>query len=65
MAPEPEAISLGDERARFLPEILDACAELAALVEAAVAEGARRSFSAATTRSRSGRSRAWPAPPDR
>jgi arginase len=41
VAPEPEAISLGDERARFLPEILDACAELAALVEAAVADGAR------------------------
>ena len=41
VAPEPEAISLGDERARFLPEILDACAELAALVQAAVAEGAR------------------------
>ena len=65
VAPEPEAISLGDERARFLPEILDACAELAALVQAAVAEEPDRSFSAVTTRSRSGRSRAWPGPPDR
>jgi len=41
VAPEPEALPLADERARFLPEILEACAELAALVEAAVREGAR------------------------
>ena len=25
LAPEPEALAVGDERARFLPEILDAC----------------------------------------
>ncbi len=41
VAPEPEALALVDHRARFLPEILAACAELAALVEAAVQEGAR------------------------
>jgi arginase len=41
VAPELEALSLADERARFLPEILEACAELAMLVEAAVREGAR------------------------
>jgi arginase len=32
VAPEPEALSVQDERARFLPEILEACAGLAALV---------------------------------
>ena len=32
---------LRDERARYLPEILDACAELAALVEASVRDGSR------------------------
>ncbi|WP_411277959.1 arginase [Gaiella sp.] len=41
IAPEPEAIALVDERARFLPEILRACAELASLVEATVRKGAR------------------------
>ena len=41
VAPEPEALALVDERARFLPEILEACAELASLVEATVREGAR------------------------
>jgi arginase len=41
IAPEPEALALVDERARFLPEILEACADLAALVEATVREGAR------------------------
>jgi arginase len=41
IAPEPEALAVGDERARFLPEILEACAELAALVEQGVREGAR------------------------
>ena len=41
VAPEPEALALVDERARYLPEILDACAELAALVEETVREGAR------------------------
>ena len=40
-APEPEALALADERARFLPEILAACAELAELVAATVREGAR------------------------
>jgi arginase len=40
VAPEPEALALVDERARFLPEILAACAELASLVETTVAEGA-------------------------
>ena len=41
VAPEPEALALVDERARFLPEILASCAELAALVETTVREGAR------------------------
>lgn len=40
LAPEPESIALGDERARFLPEILEACADLAARVQAAVVDGA-------------------------
>ena len=40
-APEPEALSLVDERARYLPEILDVCAELAVSVAGAVREGAR------------------------
>ena len=41
VAPEPEALALVDERARYLPEILEACAALAALVEATVRDGAR------------------------
>jgi arginase len=41
VTPEPESLVLGDERARYLPEILTACADLAALVEEAVKEGAR------------------------
>ncbi len=41
VAPEPESLALVDERARYLPEILDACAELASLVEETVREGAR------------------------
>jgi len=41
VAPEPEALALADERARYLPEILDACAALAALVEESVREGSR------------------------
>ena len=41
ITPEPEALSVVDERARYLPEILAACADLAALVEGAVHEGAR------------------------
>ena len=41
LAPEPEALAIDDERARFLPEILAACADLAARVEAAVRAGAR------------------------
>jgi arginase len=40
-APEPESLTVADPRARYLPEILAACAELAALVQAAVADGAR------------------------
>jgi arginase len=39
--PEPEALALVDERARFLPEILASCAELAARVKDVVREGAR------------------------
>ena len=38
-APEPEALAVQDERARFLPEILDACAGLAGLVHDVVADG--------------------------
>jgi arginase len=38
--PEPEALAVGDERARFLAEILHACAGLAELVAGVVAEGA-------------------------
>ena len=33
VAPEPEALAVIDDRARYLPEILAACAALAALVE--------------------------------
>lgn len=39
LVPEPEAIHVQDPRARFLPEILAACAELAGLVEEIVASG--------------------------
>ena len=38
-APEPEALAVRDESARFLPEILEACARLAALVREVVDEG--------------------------
>src|SRR6476619_3321970 len=38
-APEPEALAVEDERARFLPEILDACAGLASIVSDVVAGG--------------------------
>jgi arginase len=38
-APQPEALAVHDERARFLPEILEACARLAACVREIVAEG--------------------------
>ncbi len=41
VAPEPEALALVDERARFLPEILASCAQLASLVEATVRDGSR------------------------
>ena len=41
VTPVPEALALADERARYLPEILESCAELAALVEGTVREGAR------------------------
>jgi arginase len=40
LAPEPESLSVVDERARFLPEILAACADLAAIVGDVAAEGA-------------------------
>jgi arginase len=40
-APEPEALRVQDVRARYLAEILDACAALAALVEEAVRAGSR------------------------
>jgi arginase len=36
---EPEALAVGDERARFLSEILDACAGLAELVTDVVSDG--------------------------
>lgn len=39
-APEPEALAVVDERARFLPEIIQACAGLAAIVEDVVTQGA-------------------------
>ena len=41
VTPEPEGLALADERARFVTEILAACAELASIVEGAVREGAR------------------------
>ena len=40
LAPEPEALAVEDERARFLPEILDACAGLAAIVHDVVSHDA-------------------------
>jgi arginase len=39
-APEPESLSVSDERARFLPEILEACTRLATIVRDVVAGGA-------------------------
>jgi arginase len=36
---EPEALDPGDDRARYLDEILDACARLAAAVDGTVADG--------------------------
>ena len=39
IAPEPEALAVRDERIRFLPEILEACAKLAAIVEDVVGTG--------------------------
>ena len=41
ITPEPEALAVVDERARYLPEILAACADLSDLVEEAAREGAR------------------------
>jgi len=41
VSPEPEALAVEDERARFLPEILEACATLAGMVEETVRGGAR------------------------
>jgi arginase len=37
--PDPEALAVGNERARFLPEILDACSGLAGLVSGVVGDG--------------------------
>jgi len=37
-SPEPEATALGDESARFLPEIKETCARVAALVQATTAD---------------------------
>ena len=39
-APEPEALAVRDESARFLPEILETCAGLATLVKDVVGRGA-------------------------
>ena len=39
VTPEPEALPVTDERARFLPEILEACARLAGIVSEVVREG--------------------------
>lgn len=39
VAPEPEAIAVRDERARFLPEILAACAAISARVQTVVEAG--------------------------
>ncbi len=39
IAPEPEAIAVRDEHARFLPEILEACAAIAAQVRGVVEAG--------------------------
>ena len=60
---EPEALAVGDERARFLAEILDACAGLARLVADVVAEEALPSCWAVTTRLPWARSRACGRPP--
>ena len=38
-APEPEALAVRDERARFLPEILETCAGLATLIQDVVGQG--------------------------
>jgi arginase len=40
VAPEPEALAIGDPRARYLPEILETCARLAERVADAVRDGA-------------------------
>jgi arginase len=39
-APEPESLPVSDERARFLPEILEACSRLATIVGEVVRDGA-------------------------
>lgn len=41
LTPEPESLSVRDERARYLPEILEACARVAAAVEEVVRAGSR------------------------
>jgi len=40
VVPEPEALAVRDERARFLPEILEACSRLGAIVAEVAADGA-------------------------
>ena len=57
VAPEPEALALHDERARYLPEILDACAALAALVEESVREGCTPARARRRSRDRDGNPR--------
>jgi arginase len=57
LAPEPEALAVEDERARFLPEILDACAGSRRSWRSRSRAARCRSCSAATIRLRSGRSR--------
>ena len=59
-SPEPEATAFEDERARFLPEIKETCARIAALVaEASTGGRDSRSFSEETTRWRSELSAGW------
>src|SRR5580765_3451160 len=41
ITPEPEGLALADERARYVPEILAACTDLARLVEEVVRDGSR------------------------
>ena len=52
VAPEPEALAAVDERARYLPEILDACADLRRSSRSRCERARARSCSVAITRSR-------------